>query len=107
VIYLILDLKKRNIRYIGQTTQRLDKRISDHIRNMKFLQSFGSFKKGTHKSLLSYRLAVNGVHNLCAIPWLCFESMIDPTWPLPGTFEFRKLVEKNYEFPLADALHCF
>ena len=27
---LILDLKKHNIRYTGQTTQRLEKRTSDH-----------------------------------------------------------------------------
>ena len=68
VIYLIFDLKIRNIRYVGQTCQRLEKRISDHIRNMKFLQRFGTFKEGTHKSLLSFRLAVNGVKHLCVIP---------------------------------------
>ena len=106
-IYLILDLKKPSIRYIGHTTQRLDKRLSDHIRNMKFLQRYGEFEKDTHKSLLSYRLSVNGVYNLCAIPWLHFETMIDSSWPLPGTADFRHLVEERYEFPLADALHCF
>ena len=74
---------------------------------MKYLQRYGSFEKGTHKSLLSYRLAVNGIHDLCVIPWLHFESLINSTWPLPGTVDFRRLVEKRYEFPLADALHCF
>ena len=107
VIYLIFDLKIRNLRYIGQTTQRLEKRISDHIRNMKLLQRFGSFKEGTHKSLLSFRLAVHGVQNLCVIPYLNFEDMIDPEWPLPDTVDFRRLIEKRYEFPIADALHCF
>ena len=47
---LILDLKKHNIRYTGQTTQRLEKRTSDHIRNMKYLKRYGAFEKGTQKA---------------------------------------------------------
>ena len=34
MIYVILDLKRYRTLYVGQTIQRLDKRISDHIRNM-------------------------------------------------------------------------
>ena len=90
-----------------QPSQRSEKRISDHIRNMKVLQRFGTFKEDTHKSLLSYRLAVNGVQNLCDIPRLNFDPMIDPKWPLAGTVDFRRLIEKKYEFPIADALYCF
>ena len=33
--------------------------------------------------------------------------MIDPKWPLPGTVDFRRLIEEKYEFLIADALHCF
>ena len=107
MIYVILDLKRYRTLYVGQTIQRLDKRISDHIRNMQYLQRFGAYKPGCHKSLITYRLAVKGIHDICVLPWLCFRENLKPTWPLPGTGRFRKFVENLHEFPLAERLNCF
>ena len=54
--------------YVGQTMNALEKRISDHIRNVKFIQEFGSFKQRAHKSLITYRLAVNGIQHTLVVP---------------------------------------
>ena len=40
LIYIIFDDKRYGIIYVGQTIQKLEKRISDHVRNMKDLHRF-------------------------------------------------------------------
>ena len=78
-----------------------------YSKQKKNLQRFGTFKEDTHISLLSYRLAFNRVQNLCLIPWFTFDSIIGPKWPLRGNVDFRRLIKKKYDFPIADALNCF
>ena len=78
VIYLIFDDKNYNLIYVGQTIQKLEKRISDHVRNMKFLQRFGAFEEKAHKSLIAYRMAVYGIHDVHVLPWFCFTKLISP-----------------------------
>ena len=107
LIYLIFDTERHRITYVGQTTQTLEKRISDHIRKMKFLQNYGSFDNKSHKSLIAYRMAVNGIQHIHVLPWFHFGNLIKPSWPIPGTADFRKLIERRYEFPIAESLHCF
>ena len=79
LIYIIFDDKRYSVIYVGQTIQKLEKRISDHIRNMKHLQRFGSFDDKSHKSLITYKMAVNGIHGIHVLPWFCFEKSIKPT----------------------------
>ena len=68
IIYIIFDDKNYKLIYVGQTIQTLEKRISDHIRNMKFLQRFGSFEEKSHKSLIAYRMAVYGTQDVHVLP---------------------------------------
>ena len=68
LIYIIFDDKNYRLIYVGQTIQTLEKRISDHVRNMKFLQRFGAFEEKSHKSLIAYRMAVCGTHDVHVLP---------------------------------------
>ena len=79
LIYIIFDDKRYSVIYVGQTIQKLEKRISDHIRNMKHLQRFGSFEDKSHKSLITYKMAVHGIDGIHVLPWFCFENLIKPT----------------------------
>ena len=78
LIYLIFDESRHSTIYVGQTIQKLEKRISDHVRNMKFLQRFGAFEEKAHKSLIAYRMAVYGIHDVHVLPWFCFTKLISP-----------------------------
>ena len=107
VIYVIYDRKVVGTIHVGQTSQRLDKRISDHVRKMKYLQKYREFGKKSHKSRIAYRLAVDGTENAGVVPWICFDELIDTTWPTPGSFRFRRYVEEKFEFPIAEQLRTF
>ena len=56
MIYVIMNTKINNIIYVGHTAQKLDKRISAHICNVKYLQRHQSFKENRHKSVITPRL---------------------------------------------------
>ena len=68
IVYVILDVKTINILYVGHTTQRMEKRISDHIRNALYLQKYKGQETGGHKSLIAYRIAVHGTKNIRVLP---------------------------------------
>ena len=78
LIYIIFNDKNYGFIYDGQTIKMLEKRISDHVRNMKYLERFGSFEEKSHKSLIAYRMAVCGIQGIHVLPWFCLEKLIKP-----------------------------
>ena len=107
MIYVIMHRKLHHIIYVGQTAQELEKRISAHVQNIKYLQRHRSFKENSHKCLISLKLAIHGLSDVCVLPQLHFKDKINATQPISGTAPFRKRVEQFYEFKIAEALHSF
>ena len=65
MIYVIMHKKLHHIIYVGQKAQELEKQISAHVYNIKYLQRHRSFKENSHKSLIALKLAIYGLSDVC------------------------------------------